>query len=668
VVSSTSITATTPAGNAGAVTVTVTNPGPLTGSLVNGYTYVVPTLPTAPGNLSVMDSGPVPTVVASQSYLNSMASASDTTAAFNSTGGNLIVLLASSHSGVTFTPSDSFNNTWIPIAGPTSAPASLGFDERTQLWYAPNAVVGPEHTVTMALSAAQPLVMSVIVVNGSNISSPIDAVSLIGSDNGTQTTNVVSPTITTASANDLLIGFVKVESGTSADPGPGFTLQAGGTLSNLVAETGQATTPGTYDATFTLSSSQSWESVVAAVANNPNQTTLSWTASTETGGTIAQYLVERCQGANCTNFAQIGTTTATTYNDTGLTASTSYSYRVRAEDTSGNIGPYSGVQAMTTAGQIPSIPSAPENLTAAGPVVTAVQSYVSSTSLTSHTSPAFNSTGGNLIVLAASSQAGVTFTPTDSFGNTWISAAGPTNTTTGSDLRTQIWYAQNPTVGPGQMVTFGLSAAEPLAMSIVVVENANATSPIDVVSLIGSDNGTQSTSVVSPSITTTGLNDLLIGFGDFSSGFQTGIYGSLAGRGFSQQAGASSNLLDAETGPVVTPGSYAATFVLGAAQTWQAAVVAAANNPTQVTLSWTPSAEIGGNEIVASISYYLVERCQGAGCTGFAQIATTPVTTFNDTTLAAGTNYNYRVRAQDTTGTMGPYSSIATVTTPGSAP
>ena len=73
--------------------------------------------------------------------------------------------------------------------------------------------------------------------------------------------------------------------------------------------------------------------MIAAVGYNPNQTTLSWTASTETGGTIANYLVERCQGAGCTNFVQIGTTTGTTYNDIGLMGGTVYSYRVRAQDT-----------------------------------------------------------------------------------------------------------------------------------------------------------------------------------------------------------------------------------------------------------------------------------------------------------------------------------------------
>src|SRR5439155_626775 len=47
VVSGTQITATTPAGSAGAVTVTVTNPGAQSGSLANGFSYVV--LPTVSG-------------------------------------------------------------------------------------------------------------------------------------------------------------------------------------------------------------------------------------------------------------------------------------------------------------------------------------------------------------------------------------------------------------------------------------------------------------------------------------------------------------------------------------------------------------------------------------------------------------------------------------------
>ena len=60
------------------------------------------------------------------------------------------------------------------------------------------------------------------------------------------------------------------------------------------------------------------------------------------------YLVERCQGAGCTTFAQIATPTGTTYNDTGLTATTSYSYRVRATDAAANLSGYSNIASATT--------------------------------------------------------------------------------------------------------------------------------------------------------------------------------------------------------------------------------------------------------------------------------------------------------------------------------
>ena len=146
VVVSTTITATTPAGT-GAVTVTVTANGQ-NGSLANGFTYNG-SAPTAPGGLTA-GQGSAPIVAAVQSYYNSTFLTMHTTAAFNSTGGDWIVLCASSHFGVTFTPSDNLGNTWISIAGPTTT--ALGFDLRTQVWYAPNPIVGPGHTITMNLS------------------------------------------------------------------------------------------------------------------------------------------------------------------------------------------------------------------------------------------------------------------------------------------------------------------------------------------------------------------------------------------------------------------------------------------------------------------------------------------------------------------------------------
>jgi chitodextrinase len=75
----------------------------------------------------------------------------------------------------------------------------------------------------------------------------------------------------------------------------------------------------------------------------PGTTTmsLSWAASTDNVG-VTSYLIERCQGSGCTSFTQIGTSTTTSYLDTGLLAGVPYGYRVRAIDAAGNLSAYSG--------------------------------------------------------------------------------------------------------------------------------------------------------------------------------------------------------------------------------------------------------------------------------------------------------------------------------------
>jgi chitodextrinase len=107
--------------------------------------------------------------------------------------------------------------------------------------------------------------------------------------------------------------------------------------SNIAGATTQAQQPPTAPSGLT------------ATAISGTQINLAWTASTSNVG-LAHYLVERCQGAGCTTFAQIASTapTSLTYNDTGLTASTTYSYRVRAIDTLNNNSPYSNVATATS--------------------------------------------------------------------------------------------------------------------------------------------------------------------------------------------------------------------------------------------------------------------------------------------------------------------------------
>ena len=84
---------------------------------------------------------------------------------------------------------------------------------------------------------------------------------------------------------------------------------------------------------------------------------------------------------------------------------------------------------------------------------------------------------------------------------------------------------------------------------------------------------------------------------------------------------------------------------------------ATAVGTSQINLTWTGSTDNVG------VSGYRVERCQGAGCTGFAEVATPTGTSHPDTGLTPGTIYRYRVRAADAVPNFSGYSNIATATT-----
>jgi hypothetical protein len=86
---------------------------------------------------------------------------------------------------------------------------------------------------------------------------------------------------------------------------------------------------------------------LSATAVSSSQIDLSWQPAADNVG-VAQYRIERCQGAGCASFAEIASTTATSYSNSGLSASTAYSYRVRAEDAVPNLGPYSNEASATT--------------------------------------------------------------------------------------------------------------------------------------------------------------------------------------------------------------------------------------------------------------------------------------------------------------------------------
>ena len=109
---------------------------------------------------------------------------------------------------------------------------------------------------------------------------------------------------------------------------------------------------------------------VPANLTSPAQTSssisLAWSASTDNTA-VTGYQVLRAAGASGGTFAQIGTSTSTSFTDSGLAASTTFRYEVRAVDAAGNASAVSSVVTAATlagGGGDTQAPSVPANLTA----------------------------------------------------------------------------------------------------------------------------------------------------------------------------------------------------------------------------------------------------------------------------------------------------------------
>ncbi len=279
---------------------------------------------------------------------------------------------------------------------------------------------------------------------------------------------------------------------------------------------------------------------LSATAISATQIDLGWTASTDNVG-VTGYRVERCQGAGCTDFAQVGTPSGTTYSDTGLTASTTYRYRVRAIDAAGNLGAYSTIATATT-------PAASGHDGADGaPGLTAT---------------AISATRINLAWTASTDNVGVTGYRVERCQGAGCTNFAQVGTPTATTYSNTGLAARRPTL-PGARDRCGRQPRRLLPI-------ATATTP-------------------------------------------------------------------------AAPDTTAPTAPTG--------LTATAISTTQINLAWTASTDNVG------VTGYRVERCQGASCTNYAQIGTPTATTFGNTGAAA-TTYRYRVRAIDAAGNLGGYSAI----------
>jgi fibronectin type 3 domain-containing protein len=337
---------------------------------------------------------------------------------------------------------------------------------------------------------------------------------------------------------------------------------------------------------------------------------LAWTdnSDNETGFEIAQ-----CAGVGCTNFTTIATTAAdaVTFLADTLTASVRYRFIVRAVNSAGASAWSDTLNIATT------VPAVPTNLAAfitdvAGNfrlvwtdasdnesgfdieycVGAGCESWTPLGSVPANTTQIDLGSGGASTyrfriraVNAAGSSAPSAFTQITGDGP-YAAPAGTIATTTGPTSIRLTWSDQTDNETVFRIVRCTGAACDPLTGTVV------DSVPRD----------------------TTSFDDTTVSTGALYR------YAVVAVNGFAELA---SPAFDGNTMPPGAPGTLSATTV----------------SNTEIALLWSD----GGPYETG----YVIERCEGAACTGFAPVDTVPANfvSFNDTGLSANATYRYRVQA-----------------------
>jgi hypothetical protein len=234
VVNSTTITATTPAHAAGAVSVTVTNPDGQSGTRSSGFTYTS----TSPGISFVQ--------VASATPQSPTQTVPVTYPGPQTVGDlNIVVVGWNDTTATVQSVQDTAGNVYSLAIGPTS-----GTGLRQSIYYAKN-ILGGNNTVTVTFT--QPATYPDIRILEYKGVSTLD---VTAGASGTGSTSS-SGSATTTAANELIFGANTVSTDTRG-PGSGFTSRIITPIDSDIAEDKIVTTTGTYSATAPLGKTGNW--------------------------------------------------------------------------------------------------------------------------------------------------------------------------------------------------------------------------------------------------------------------------------------------------------------------------------------------------------------------------------------------------------------------------
>jgi hypothetical protein len=240
VVNATTLTATTPAHAAGAVSVVVTNPNTQTGTLANGFTYTTgapPPISFIQVAAAIPQTSPTSVTIA---YPNAQ------------TAGDLNVVIVgwNTTTATVQAVTDSAGNVYQLAIGPTT-----GTGLRQAIYYAPS-IVGGANTVTVTFNQAA-LHPDIRILQYRGVTALDAATGASGSGNSAN-----SGAVTTTAANALIVGGSTVAFLTTA-PGTGFTSRIITSPNGDIAEDRIVSATGSYSATATLTGNSPWVMQVA---------------------------------------------------------------------------------------------------------------------------------------------------------------------------------------------------------------------------------------------------------------------------------------------------------------------------------------------------------------------------------------------------------------------
>ncbi|HSS24421.1 MAG TPA: choice-of-anchor Q domain-containing protein, partial [Mycobacterium sp.] len=555
--------------------------------------------------------------------------------------------------------SDDINGAWTRSSSTTF---STGAGD-IALYYVQNSAASPVGvTVTIAASVATYLEGAASDYSGVATAGALDQVAAAKG----VSTAVDSGATASVGAGELVVGGI-ITGGSPGTTTPGatqgktFTMRAQTVSGSAGLEDVLASAAGTQNGRAALSTATDWYAVAAVFhqfgsgdtqpPTTPtgltqtsvayNSAAFSWTASTDNVG-VAGYRLYR-------NGTAVGTSSTTSYTDSKVAPSTTYSYTADAFDVAGNHSQQSSPLSITT----PAAPPPSAQWVQGGAIGTG--SKVASVTLTL-SSPVH---AGDLLVgwfgqYDSSGQVLVS----DNVNGAWTRSGAATKFGSIGDIA--LFYVQNAAAAPsGLTITISAAAATYLQGSAADYSNMALTNSLDQTS-VASGTGTAADSGLTAPV---GAGELLY------SGFMTGTSpGNVAANGglVIHDRNASGSLADASL-ILATSGPQHASWTLQNSADWYevAAVfhttaaifpptnlTATAASATQVNLAWSPGSGVAANA-------FTVYRNGSA-------LATVPGSSvsYADATAAPATSYSYAVDAVDAGGNHSPQSSPASATTP----